>query len=134
MEDKYFNEKSEIEGIRSPKRLCPNSYMVSKALCNVFPVVGGWVSCWVRNVRNIRIGLDRWINVGDNFRLSNNLIKSLHNVREFYLVDARNKGIREWGIRSWKSSIDLSLNDESVEWTSYVGLLTSTMIKISYED
>jgi hypothetical protein len=69
MNSKYFPNLSVVDWFQTPVKSSKGS-IVWKDLVEYFPLVGNWTVWQIGNGRNVRLGEDPWLGVGDNFRLS----------------------------------------------------------------
>jgi hypothetical protein len=89
MTSKYLSGMTIIEWIRSPRKTVINSSICWKAMVETFPLIGKWIVWNVGNGKSIRIGENPWVNSGEGFKLTKNLVNALHGRGIFTLWDAK---------------------------------------------
>jgi hypothetical protein len=89
----------------------------------------------VGNGGRVKVRIDPWVGFGEAFRLSENIVNSLHEIGFFTLgqvIDLYHSTI--W-IQEWKPIDDISLHDEEVqEWMGYISFLKASHVRISVQD
>jgi hypothetical protein len=76
MNSKYFPSLSIIDWFHDPLKSSKGS-IVWKALVQDFPLVGKWNAWHIGNGEKVRLGEDPWLGAGNNYKLSQPLIKFL---------------------------------------------------------
>ena len=88
----------------------------------VFPQIGNWIAWFVGNRKEVRLGEDTWVGVGESYKLSGALIEKLISFGIKNLSQACTHTLQRETPR--KKDDDLGL-EEGVkeEWNDYVSLL-----------
>lgn len=88
MKAKYLDGCSMDDWLHLEHNSSKNNSIVWKALVEAF-LVGNWTIWCIGNGMKIKIGEDPWVSVDENFRLSEDLIRTLHAEGIFSLYDVR---------------------------------------------
>ena len=88
----------------------------------VFPQIGNWIAWFVGNRKEVRLGEDTWVGVGESYKLSWALIEKLRSFGIKNLSQAYTHTLQRETPQ--KKDEDLGL-EEGVkeEWNDYVSLL-----------
>ena len=66
---KYFSNMEIIDWIRIPNKTFKNGSVGRKSMVLAFPLIGTWIAWGIGNGKSIRIGLDPWAGVGEDYKL-----------------------------------------------------------------
>ena len=98
----------------------------------VFPQVGNWIAWFVGNEKEVRVGEDPWVGVGERYKLSYALIEELRGLGILNLSQACSLTLQRE--TQWKNYEDLGLEEGfKEEWNEFVSLLESYVIYLEEE-
>lgn len=99
-----------------------------------FPLVGRWTVWRIGNGREVRLGEDLWIGVGEGYQHSDVLFSVLHDQGMFFLSDAQSNNPYGVGANKWKSNDDLGISNVLVEeWKRFFSSLCENFMKFSVD-
>ena len=96
-----------------------------------FPLIGNWTSWEIGNGRRVRLGLDPWVGVGEDFRLPQLVLNKLSEQRCFKLADVQIQLPNQVYRTRWKATHELQLEGVDVVcWKTYIELLESSFVSL----
>ena len=72
-----------------------------------FPLFGNWTTWEIGNGRSVRLGIDPWVGVGEDFRLPQSILIKLNEKRCYKLADVQIQLPNQIGRTRWKDANEL---------------------------
>jgi hypothetical protein len=118
---KYLKKKSVIDWFREGRKNLKGISNYWRALTASLPIIIDWLAWKPGNGWDIRIGVDLMIGAQSFYKLSKNLISTLHSNGIKLLTQVGSSANEDQNISRWKSAEILGLaGEQKEEWDLYV--------------
>ena len=107
--EKYYPGQYIISWFQNPNKSHKNYSIGWKEMVSSFPFIGQWTSWIIENGKLVHIGIDPWVGVGENYKLSESLRFVLFEKHIHSIADVVEALPQAWGTPGWKNTNFLGL-------------------------